>query len=867
MPAPPLPVDDVIPELLDALRGRGAAVLVAPPGAGKTTRVPPAVASMPELAGRVVVLEPRRIAALAAARRVSEEIGEPVGGTIGYQVRFERKWRELSRVVFVTEGILVRWMQEDPLLDGIGCVIFDELHERSLHTDLALAMTWRLRREVRPDLRLLAMSATLDAERVATHLGGVPVVRSAGRLYPVDVRLLPRADTRPLPAQAAAAIRTARRESKGVVLAFLPGKGEIEATARLLAGEGMGGSDAPVVPLHGELPLARQTAALRGEGLAGSARRVVLATDVAETSVTVEGVTAVVDSGWRRAPRFDPATGLDRLELQRVSRASADQRAGRAGRTAPGLCLRLWTAATQASLLPADVPEILRVDLSSTVLQISAWGERPEHLAWLDAPRPAQLAVAVELLRQLGALEGPNDDVTQLGRELARLPLPPRLSRLVVETARREAIDASALDEGALVAALLAERGAVRRPNPAEAAGLADSESDVLDSWRALRSFARHPREGAFVHSPAARRVLDAARQIGRLVRESALESSTRSPRERTARDAKNPPTLPAPEPVEVVLRRALLAGFPDRVARRRADDPERAVMVGGRGVRVGPTSLVRRAPLFVCVEVQGAGRDATVYQASAIEPDWLDPAALRAEDVALLDERTGKVISRRRRLYRDLVLEESLLPQPDLERAAELLVAHAARDPRAALGLDREPLQSLLARIECLRAHRPDLELPSLDDDSTLAELLVEAARGRVSLAQLQEAPVHDLLRARLSWRQLQALDELVPERMRLPSGRSAAIRYERGKPPVLAARIQDLYGWRDTPRIAGGKLPLLLHLLAPSSRPQQITDDLGGFWQRTYPQVRKELAGRYPKHAWPDNPWVAPAAPARRR
>jgi ATP-dependent helicase HrpB len=840
-------------------------VLVAPPGAGKTTRVPPAVASMPELAGRVVVLEPRRIAALAAARRVSQEIGEPVGGAIGYQVRFERKWRERSRVVFVTEGILVRWMQEEPLLDAIGCVIFDELHERSLHTDLALAMTLRLRREVRPDLRLLAMSATLDTERVAAYLGGVPVVRSAGRLYPVDVRLLPRADTRPLPAQAAAAIRTARRESEGVVLAFLPGKGEIEATARLLAGEGMGGNDAPVVPLHGELPLARQAAALRGEGLAGSSRRVVLATDVAETSVTVEDVTAVIDSGWRRAPRFDPATGLDRLELQRVSRASADQRAGRAGRTAPGVCLRLWTPATQASLLPSDVPEILRVDLSATVLQIRAWGERPEHLAWLDSPRPAQLAVAIELLRQLGALEGPSDAVTPLGRELARLPLPPRLSRLVVETARRAAIDASSLDEGALVAALLAERGAARRPTREEAAGLADSDSDVLDAWRALRAFARDPRSGAaHVHAPAARRVHDAARQIGRLVRESALEGSAGSPRLRAGRDAGK---LPPPEPVEVVLRRALLAGFPDRVARRRADDPERAVMVGGRGVRAGPTTLVRRAPLFVCVEVQGAGRDATVHQASAIESEWLDPAALRIEDAVELDERTGRVVARRRSLYRDLILEEALLPRPDPERAAELLVTHATRDPRSALGLDREPLRSLLARIECLREHRPDLELPSLDDEATLAELVAEAARGRVTLAQLHEAPVRELLRDRLSWRQLQALDELVPERIRLPSGRTAAIRYEIGKPPVLAARIQDLYGWRDTPRIAGGKLPLLLHLLAPSSRPQQITDDLRGFWQRTYPQVRKELAGRYPKHAWPDDPSAASAAPARRR
>jgi ATP-dependent helicase HrpB len=451
--------------------------------------------------------------------------------------------------------------------------------------------------------------------------------------------------------------------------------------------------------------------------------------------------------------------------------------------------------------------------------------------------------------------------VTELGRALARLPLPPRLGRLVLEAARR-----GVLAEGALLAALLSERAAVRRPSPAESAALPDTDSDVLERWRDLRAAARSPESRTGTTGPAVRRVLQAARQIERLA--SAVENV---PRERSSRGDSIAASsgVGAPPPGEATaeaLRRSLLAAYPDRVARRRAEDPDRALMVGGRGLRMGPTSRVRRAPLFVCVEVQGAGRDATVHQASAIEAEWLDAAAVRIEETVELDSR-GKIVARRRRLYHDLVLEEAPLARPDPSLATDLLVAAASQDPSAALGLNREPARGWVARVDFLRRLRPELALPDYSDEATLLEILVEAASGRGSLDELREAPVLDLLRARLGWEQLRRLDELAPERIRLASGRSAALVYEIGKPPVLAARIQDLFGWRETPRIAGGAQPLLLHLLAPNGRPQQITDDLAGFWERTYPEVRKELAGRYPKHAWPEDPRALPARPAGAR
>ncbi|HVS13999.1 MAG TPA: DEAD/DEAH box helicase, partial [Thermoanaerobaculia bacterium] len=510
----PLPVDAVLDDVRSALVERTGLVVAAPPGAGKTTRVPPAIATLDEIAGRVVLLEPRRLAVIAAARRIAEESGAELGREVGYQVRFDRRWGTQSRIVVATEGILVQWLLHDPLLEGVGCIVFDEVHERNVATDQALAMALRLR-EVRAELRLVAMSATLDAGRFATLLadprGDAPVVRCATRGHPVDLRFAPRPDQLPLEARAAGAIRSLRREldaasdgsgEQAAVLAFFPGVGEIERCAELLRGAAAeGGVEVPMLPLHGSLDLDRQAAALRGAG-----RRVVLATNVAESSVTVEGVRAVVDTGAERILRFDPATGLDRLELVAISRASADQRAGRAGRTAPGICVRLWTASEHAARAPERQPEIQRVDLASTVLALRAWGEEPAGLRWPDPPTAAQLALADELLAALGALEGGR--VTERGRRMATLPLHPRLAALALFAERHGMVA-----EGAVLAALLAERDPFRPAAYGEAEGLSDLRSDALERWLAIAD-SRRGRPDPRLRRGAGRRVLQAADQI-----------------------------------------------------------------------------------------------------------------------------------------------------------------------------------------------------------------------------------------------------------------------------------------------------------------------------------------------------------------
>ncbi|HVS65992.1 MAG TPA: ATP-dependent helicase C-terminal domain-containing protein [Thermoanaerobaculia bacterium] len=977
LPPPPpgraaLSIDDLLPAIQAALRAGTGLVVAAPPGTGKTTRVAPAIAELDEVAGRVVLLEPRRLAAISAARRIAEERAEQLGAgrravlgvEIGYQVRFERRWSHQTRLVAATEGTLVRWLLEDPLLEGVGCIVFDEVHERNLSTDLALAMALRLR-EVRDDLRLVAMSATLDAERFAGLLGPVsgspvsgcpvsgspvsgspvsgspvsgcaskaaPVVRCEVGAHPVEVRYARRPDDRPIERRTVVAIRGLLREleereaevgAEGggeggsaiehsrtlrSVLAFLPGVGEIERCRELLAGDGAAALDVPVLPLHGSLDLDRQQAALRG------GRRVVLATNVAESSVTVEGVGAVVDSGLERILRLDPASGLDRLELAAISRASADQRAGRAGRTGPGICVRLWTESEQGARVAERQPEIQRVDVASPVLAARAWGEDPATLRWPDPPAASQLVQAEALLRDLGALDAAGS-ITARGRRMAVLPLHPRLGALVLSAAER---DRAA--EGALIAALIGERDPFRRSAREEAETLSDLRSDVLERWLALVDALRGARDPR-IRRGAAHSVLRAARQIA---------SAVGAPDWRVDDLSRDPHT-------QEILLRSLLAAYPDRVARRREPRAPRAVMTGGHGVRLSPASRVRAEPLFVCVLVGGStggasgggGRETVVHSASAVEEAWLDT---RTEETAELDEQSGRVTLRRRRHYRDLVLDDVETGLAPADRAAALLLRRASRDPITVLALDRSEVERFLARVACLRAWRPELDLPdfdlpsldrlgpqrnadegrgsecaapqgaassdadpaggadpeaaevgsgpsaadSADADPGLDELppvwraILEAAvAGARTTAEVARAPVLDLLRGALSWEQQRRLDELAPERLTLPSGRRAEVRYERGKHPVLAARIQDFFGWRETPPIAGGRVPLLLHLLAPNLRVQQVTDDLAGFWRRTYPEVRRELAGRYPKHQWPEDGATAEPVkgPARRR
>ena len=828
-----LPIDEALPALLTALREGPSAVLVTPTGAGKTTRVPLALlAAGINGGGQIVMLEPRRIAARAAARRMAEETGTTLGEEIGYQVRFDRKAGPRTKILVVTEGILVQRLQADPFLEGVGAVLFDELHERSLATDLSLAMARRVQREVRPDLKLVAMSATLDPGPIAAFLGNAPTIESRGRLFPVDILYSERQDDRPLPARIAAGVRKVLGATVGDVLVFLPGVGEIQRCAEALAGLAAE-QNLAVLQLYGDLPAERQDEVLRRL----SRRKVVLATNVAETSLTLDGVTAVVDSGQVRRLRFDPATGLDRLELGRISCASADQRAGRAGRQAPGICLRLWPAYAHAALAERETSEIARVDLAGPALQLLAWGETDlAAFGWFEAPSPESLAAAVHLLRQLGAFDRV---VTSLGSTMARLPVHPRLARLLIEGQR-----AGRTREAALLAALLAERDPfLRSPRGAGPRHpRSNSRSDLLDRLDALESFERRDSfDGETLNAGAARFVLRARDQLAEMARrELAGDSGPRGDDE-------------AP------LLRALLAAYPDRVARRREPRSPRAVMVGGRGVRLAEESAVLEAELFLCVELDASrSGEALVRKASAVEPEWLDADRLRTSIDLEFDESRERVAAWKRTRYDDLVIAEAEVPAPKTQETERALVQAATDRLDRALALDDPEVAGFLARVRSLADWRPELELPRFTDGE-IRDLLPALAAGRKSFAELKRAPLLEVLQGALTYPQLAALQREAPERLEVPSGSHVKLQYEPGKPPVLAARIQELFGLEETPRVAAGRVPVLLHLLAPNGRPQQVTHDLRSFWTNTYPEVRKELQGRYPRHAWPTDPWNA--------
>jgi ATP-dependent helicase HrpB len=818
--------------------------------------VPPALLDAGVAGGkRIVVLEPRRLAARAAARRMAHERGGRLGGEVGYHVRFDRTAGPDTRILVVTEGILVRMLQRDPFLEDVGAVIFDEFHERNLQSDLALAMTRRVQAEARGDLSLAVMSATLDPRPIADYLGGCPIVESEGRQHPVEVRYLERDDDRRIEVVVAAGIRLSLAESEGDVLAFLPGVGEIRRTAELLetATRQMG---IQVMQLYGDLPAEQQDAVLTS----GSRRKVVLATNVAETSITIEGIGAVVDSGLAREMRFDPAHGLDRLELTRISQTSADQRAGRAGRQGPGLCLRLWTEHDDRSLAARPTPEIHRVDLAAPALQLLTWGESDlERFGWFEPPAPAALEHALELLTDLGAVDRAQPlraTPTELGQAMARLPVHPRLARLLIAghhggEARR----------AALCAALLSERDLVHYHGPQPTARTA-GPSDLLDRLEALEAFAATgygETSLGEVHRGRARHVLRVGRQLADLARRS-LGSEA--------------PTVPGPKtvPEDEILLRALLAAYPDRVARRREAGSDRGVMVGGRGVRLSERSCVRDGDLFLCLDLDSKGREAWVRQASRIEASWLASGQVRTAAEAIFDDARERVVGRRSTRYRDLVIAEAECDARDceggLEEVERVLIAAAVEQPDHALRLDDPGVASFLARVRSLGEWRPELELPVFDPVA-LRELLPHLAAGKRSFAELRRAPLLDVLGGSLSFDQRSALDRLAPERMEVPSGSHVRLRYEPGQPPVLAVRIQEMFGLAETPAVAGGRVPVLLHLLAPNMRPQQVTRDLASFWRRTYPEVRKELKGRYPKHAWPADPLAArpQRRPGRRR
>ncbi|MBI5506641.1 MAG: ATP-dependent helicase HrpB [Deltaproteobacteria bacterium] len=846
-----LPIDAVLADVVASLAQRPNLVLRAPTGAGKTTRVAPAILDSGFCGGTVVLLQPRRVAARAAAARIALERGAgELGEEIGYAVRFDRKVGPRTRLVAMTEGVFVRRLQDDPFLEGIGAVVFDEFHERSLDADLSLAMTRKVQREARTDLRLVVMSATLDAAPIARFLGDAPVIESRGRLHPVEIRNLAVGGEVRLESAVAAAVETALDQTEGDVLVFLPGLAEIRCAGEKLA-DSARRRGLVVMEMYGDLPAQQQDAVLRR----AERRKVVLSTNVAETSLTIENITAVVDSGLARVLRLDPAVGLDRLELTRISRASADQRAGRAGRTAPGLCLRLWSAHDDASLRATEDPEIRRVDLSRAVLELRCWGEPSAgEFGWFEAPEKPALAAASRLLEDLGATDARG--VTELGRELSRLPLPPRIARLLIEG---RALGCT--ERASLAAAMLSERDPLQRDAFRGRAAASAHESDVLERALLLENFAASP-----ARSPAAWPELGvgAAQATLRVARDLVRNlQATTSPTPRGQIHAGGG---------DDALLRALLAAFPDRVARRRERGGERAVMVGGRGLRLSADSTVRGAELFVCVELDAGRRgersETLVRQASAIEPEWL---ATEQSRVVFFDAGAERVVAAQRTCYRDLVLEERPLPGVDRVEAGLVLAEHAAANPTRALALDTDDVRSFLARLRSLARWMPELELPTFDETS-IADVARELARQRVSFEEMRRVAMVDALAAHLTHEQRRALDRHAPERWEVPSGSRIRLDYEPGRAPVLAARIQELFGLTQTPRVAAGRVAVVVHLLAPNGRPEQVTEDLASFWRTTYQEVRRELRARYPRHSWPEDPLAAkperkPGAFGRRR
>lgn len=828
-----LPVAAILPEVVAASRN-GAAVVTAPPGSGKTMLVPAAVLDDLPSGEKVVLLQPRRLAARAVASRIAYLRGVKLGDEVGYQVRFDSCVTRQTRLIVATTGILLRRLLDDVALEGVGAVILDEFHERTIEMDLVLGLLVRIRQTLRPDLRIVVMSATLAAEPVARLLDNCPVIHAEGRRFPVQVRYARRGEQRDMIDQVAAAVPESLRDTTGHVLVFLPGVGEIMRCADALTSLAERQGHA-LVPLFGDLPPEQQDRALADLGQ----RKIILATNVAETSLTIDGVTAVVDSGQARQMRVSPSTGLPKLELMPISQASAEQRAGRAGRTAPGVCWRLWDEGSHRGRPAAETPEALRSDLAEPLLHLLALGER-DDFPWLDPPPPDALANARQLLELLGAIDGAGR-VTPLGTELARLPAHPRLGRLLLAGAQH-----GVLRETSLAAALLSERDPFRSAEHA-ARGPRDyqavrTRSDVVDRVAALQAFHAgtplHDPDLA-LHSGGARNVLRAAEQLFRIA------DWPRSER------AENP---------GLGLMRALLDAYPDRLAKLRSGTQDRALLVGGRGVRMDRSSRLRGEPLFLAIDLSDAAGEARVRLASAVDRAWLSPEVLRVAEELFFNPTRGQVEARTRTYWVDLLIDEAPAAITDARAAAELLAQQARQNLDRILPADDTPAGRFLARIRWLTQTAPDLNLPALDL-AELESLLPELCHGLRSLDELRAVDWLPWLQAKVGYHRLPELDRLAPPDIETPSGNRHTIAYSLDQAPMLAVRIQELFGLPETPRIAGGRVPVLLHLLGPNYRPQQVTADLASFWQNTYPEVKKELRRRYPKHAWPDDPLAAQA------
>lgn len=840
MSAGDLPIEPVLPALLEALAAGRSAVLQAPPGAGKTTRVPLALLAAPWLADRkLVMLEPRRLAARAAARRMAAMLGEPVGETVGYRVRLDAKVGPRSRIVVVTDGIFTRMIQDDPSLPGVGAVIFDEIHERSLEVDLGLALALETQAVLRDDLRLLAMSATLDGAALARLMGDAPVISSEGRAWPVETRYLggaasaggsSRAD---LAAMVCGAIRLALAEHAGDILTFLPGAREIRRAAEQLEAAGLPpGVD--VHALHGDLPAEAQDAAIRPAP--PGRRKVVLATNIAETSLTIDGVAVVVDSGHARAPRFDPASGMSRLVTIRISQAAAEQRRGRAGRLGPGVCYRLWSEAEQRALVPQTRPEILEADLAPLALELACWGAGdPMQLAWLDPPPAAALAQARDLLQRLGAVDR-DGRATAHGRAMAQLGLHPRLAHMVLRAAE--------MGLGRLacrMAALLEERDLLRH---GPGSGL--READLRLRLELLSGDLQGLQGQA---DPATRRrVLQLA---GQWERRLGLRGDAH-PAEGVGGDT---PGL------------LLAFAYPDRIGQRRPGGRGQFRLSGGRGAFLPPEDPLAASDYLVAAELDGDRREARIFLAAPLARADLEEAfagQIETTDTIAWDRREQAVTARRQRRLGALVLDEAMLDRPDPEAVKAALLEGIRVEGLAILPWDKAS-DSLRARIAFLRrVEGEEAGWPDLSDDALLADLerwFGPFVDGITRRSQLRNVDLAAALAARLDWTQKRRLDEGAPTHLVVPSGSRIALDYGSADAPILAVRLQEMFGCRTTPTVAWGCVPVIVQLLSPAGRPVQVTRDLMSFWSDGYRAVRADLRGRYPKHFWPDDPLSAPA------